>query len=119
MVTRQISGIIETDGFNATDKGCHPIGLDQPHGVRHMGFEGNDQAKAVADAGSEVERSAEQTDHRYSHSEPAGFHSRIEGIALHHRVEAQMLSLDSLLHQGRGFQYMMEARQSLSLFQEA
>src|SRR5215510_6670810 len=110
MVTRQISGIVETDGFNATDKRRHPIGLHQPHRVRHMGFEGNDEPKAVADAGGKVKRSAEQADHWNAHSKPAGFHSGIEGIALHHRVEAQMLSLDSLLHQSGSFQYMMQAR---------
>jgi hypothetical protein len=84
-----------------------------------MGFEGNDQAKAVADTGSKVERSAEQTDHWNAHSKPAGFHAGIKGIALHHRIEPRPLSLDGLLHQGRGFQYVMQARQGFSLFQEA
>src|SRR5262245_12557534 len=119
MVTRQISGIIETNGSNSTDKRRHPIGLHQPHRVRHVGFEGNDEPKAVADAGSKVKRGAEQTDHWNAYGETAGFHSWIEGIALHYGIEAQALSLDSLLHQGGGFQYMMQARQSLSLFQEA
>ena len=88
-------------------------------GVRHMGFQRHDEAEAVANSGGEMERRAQQADHRDAHRQPARFDAGVEGIALDHCVETLLLGFDGFLHQRRGFQNMMQARERFALFEQS
>jgi hypothetical protein len=62
---------------------------------------------------------AQHPDHRNPHGAARYFNAGIEGVALHHGVEAQALGFDRLLDQSRSFQSMMKTGQRLSFAQMA
>jgi hypothetical protein len=84
----------------------------------HVGFQGDNKPKTIAKTGGEMERGAQQPDHRNPYRETARLHAGVEGIALYDGVETVPLGLDGLFYQRWSLQNVMQAGQRFALFKQ-
>src|SRR4029077_8833758 len=101
------------------DETAHAIVLDDAPRIDSMTVQRSDEAKAITERCREVARRAQDADHRNPHGAARYFHAGIEGVALHHGIEAPVLGLNDLLDQSRSFQGVMKTGQCLAFAQMA